>query len=131
MRFRYTIAYVTDVQAELDFFVKAFGLARRFVHEAGDYAELETGSCILAFASHQLGGSNLPQGYRRADASAQPLGIEVGFVVEDLAAAHAAAIAAGASELRPPHQTAWGQQVSWLRSPQGLLIELGTEPAKD
>ena len=128
IRFGYTIAYVADVEAELDFFERAFSLRRRFVSDEGDYGELDTGDCVLAFASHALGSSNLPDGYVRADTAERPLGVEIGFVVEDLAAAHAAALAAGASELRVPHRTSWGQQVCWLRSPQGLLVELGTHP---
>ena len=126
IKFGYTIAYVPDVEAELTFFEKAFSLQRRFVSDEKDYGELDTGDCVLAFASHKLGGSNLPDGYVRADESERPLGVEIGFVVEDLDAAHAAALAAGAAELRSPHSTSWGQQVSWLRSPQGLLIEIGT-----
>ena len=129
IRFGYTIAYVADVEAELAFFEKAFALRRRFVSEQKDYGELATGECVLAFASHALGSSNLPDGYVRVDESGPPPGIEVGFVVDDLKAAHAAALAAGASELRAPHQTSWGQQVSWVRSPQGLLVEIGTHPA--
>ena len=32
MRFGYTIVYVADPGASLDFFERAFGLARRFLH---------------------------------------------------------------------------------------------------
>ena len=43
MQFGYTIIYVPDVAASLAFFTRAFGLARRFLHESGTYGELETG----------------------------------------------------------------------------------------
>jgi catechol 2,3-dioxygenase-like lactoylglutathione lyase family enzyme len=55
MKFGYTIIYVPDVTASLVFFETAFGFPRRFLHESGDYGELETGETTLAFASHELG----------------------------------------------------------------------------
>ena len=50
MKLGYTIIYVADVLATVAFYEKAFGLARRFVHESNLYAEMETGSTALAFA---------------------------------------------------------------------------------
>jgi len=41
MQFGYTIIYVPDVVASLAFFTRAFGLARRFLHESGTYGEVE------------------------------------------------------------------------------------------
>lgn len=35
MKFGYTIVYVPDVLASVEFFEKAFGLKRRFLHESG------------------------------------------------------------------------------------------------
>jgi selenide,water dikinase len=55
MQLGYTIVYVPDVAASLAFFEQAFGLQRRFLHEAGDYGELDTGATTLAFAAHALG----------------------------------------------------------------------------
>lgn len=65
MKFGYTIVYVPDVKASVEFFERAFGLKTRFVHESG-YAEMDTGETALAFASHQLGHGNLPDGYMKA-----------------------------------------------------------------
>lgn len=124
MKFGYTIIYVPDVAASLAFFERAFGFARRFLHESGGYGELETGATTLAFAAHVLGAMNLPAGYVAADASPQPLGMEVAFVCADVAAAHAAAVAAGAAEVKPPQAMPWGQVVSYLRCPDGTLVEL-------
>jgi lactoylglutathione lyase len=42
MKLGYTILYVRDVEASLNFFEIAFGLSRRFYHESG-YGEVETG----------------------------------------------------------------------------------------
>jgi catechol 2,3-dioxygenase-like lactoylglutathione lyase family enzyme len=126
MKFGYTICYVPDVAASLSFFERAFGFRRRFLHESGTYGELDTGETTLAFAAHALGEMNFPGGHIEAHASPRPLGIEIGLVTPDVAAAHAAALAAGARELSPPAQKPWGQIVSYVRAPDGCLIELCT-----
>jgi catechol 2,3-dioxygenase-like lactoylglutathione lyase family enzyme len=123
MRFGYTIVYVDDVTASIEFFEKAFGFKRKFIHES-DYGELETGETVLAFANHQLGSSNLPDGYIAADTSSQPLGIEVAFVTEFVEDAHRTAVAAGATSLKEPSPKPWGQIVSYVRCPDGTLVEL-------
>lgn len=124
MKFGYTIIYVPDVSASLTFFEKAFGFQRRFLHESGTYGELETGETTLSFASHALGKMNFPSGHVAADSSPQPLGMEVAFVTSDVDAAHAAALAAGAREINAPQVKPWGQTVSYVRCPDGTLVEL-------
>lgn len=124
MKLGYTILYVPDVDASLTFFECAFGLRRRFLHESGTYGELDTGETTLAFAAHELGAMNLPGGYVAAHSAAQPLGMELALVTEDVAAAHATALAAGARELAPPQAKPWGQVVSYVRCPDGALVEL-------
>jgi len=124
MKFGYTIIYVTDVLASLTFFDKAFGLKTRFIHESGGYGELDSGQTTLAFASHTLGSSNLPNGYIAADASPLPLGIEIALVTDDVEAAHRRAIQAGALSLKEPIQKPWGQTVAYVRCPDGTLVEL-------
>ena len=123
MKFGYTIVYVTDVAASLAFFEKAFGLKTRFIHESG-YGELETGQTTLAFATHELGSSNLPTGYVAADASDKPLGMEIALVTESVAAAHAKAVSAGARSIKEPLLKPWGQTVLYVRCPDGTLVEL-------
>ena len=123
MKFGYTIIYVRDVVEALAFFERAFGLTRRFVHESG-YGELCTGETTLAFATHSLGVKNLPGGYVAADSSPMPLGMEIAFVTDHVAAMHKKAISEGAAELMSPVQKPWGQTVSYVRSPDGILIEL-------
>ncbi len=124
MKFGYTIVYVPDVAASLKFFQAAFGITTRFLHESGTYGELETGTTALAFAAHALGDDNFPGGHVQAHQSAQPLGFEVALVTDDVAAAHVKAIAAGATELAAPKTKPWGQVVSYVRCPDGVLVEL-------
>ncbi len=126
MKFGYTIVYVSRVSDSLDFFEKAFGFKRRFLHDSGEYGELETGATVLAFAVHALGKMNLPNGYIAADTSILPLGMEIAFVTENIKEAHEKAVATGAVSLKEPILKPWGQTVSYLRCPDGTLVELCT-----
>jgi catechol 2,3-dioxygenase-like lactoylglutathione lyase family enzyme len=126
MKLGYTIIYVPDVAASLAFFEQAFDLKRKFLHESGTYGELDTGETTLSFAAHELGDMNFAGGHVHANTSAQPLGFEIALVTDDVPAAHAKAIAAGAREMAAPSQKPWGQVVSYLHCPDGILVELCT-----
>lgn len=126
MKFGYTISYVADVAASLAFYERAFGLERRFLHESGGYGELDTGATVLGFADHATARGNLGHDYVAGDRSAQPLGMEVALVTDDVPAACERAVAAGATLLAPPAAKPWGQTVAYLRCPDGTLVELCT-----
>jgi catechol 2,3-dioxygenase-like lactoylglutathione lyase family enzyme len=126
MQFAYTIVYVRDVAASLAFFERAFGFERRFLHPSGAYGELDTGATALAFAQHATARANLGHDYVAADASVQPLGVEVGLTTPDVPAACERAQAAGATLLAPPATKPWGQTVAYLRTPDGTLVEVCT-----
>ena len=123
MKFGYTIIYVDDVRSSLNFFEQAFGLKIRFYHESG-YGELETGNTTLAFASHTLGASNLPNGYVAVESSAKPLGIEIALITDSVTQAHQQAVTAGGTSIQEPVDKPWGQTVSYIRCPDGTLVEL-------
>lgn len=78
----------------------------------------------LAFAAHQMGDMNFTVGHVAAHTSVQPLGMEIAFATDDVGAAHAKALAAGAKELAAPTEKPWGQTVSYVRCPDGSLVEL-------
>ena len=126
MKLGYTILYVADVDSSLRFFERAFRFKRRFLHESGTYGELETGETTLSFAAHELGDANFSDGHVRASESTTPLGMEIGLVTLDVASAHAQALREGAIELSAPVEKPWGQIVSYVRAPDGCLIELCT-----
>ncbi|MDR0212545.1 MAG: VOC family protein [Comamonas sp.] len=126
MKLGYTIIYVPDVSASLDFFHRAFGISRRFLHESGTYGELDTGQTTLAFAAHELGELNFPGGHIEAHSSIKPLGFEIALVTEDVELAHRNALSAGAVEMATPVAKPWGQVVSYLRCPDGTMVELCT-----
>ncbi len=124
MKLGYTIIYVPHVAESLTFFESAFGLSRRFLHESGDYGELETGETTLAFASHELSNTNFPSGFVAASDSRKPLGMEIALVTLSVVEAHAKALAAGATQLKEPETKPWGQVVSYVRCPDGILVEI-------
>ncbi len=126
IKFGYTIVYVADVNEALSFFENAFGMSRKFVTEENDYGELSTGETTLSFASHELGRSNFKGGYVSGSDSDQPLGTEIALVTADVNTAHSSALKHGASELKAPEEKPWGQVVSYVRCPSGILLELCT-----
>lgn len=126
VKFGYTINYVRDVDIALSFFEKAFEMKRRFITDENDYGELDTGETVLAFASHELGLSNFSGGYISPTDSEKPLGIEIALITDDVSGIHQRAIQHGAVELKSPETKPWGQVVSYVRCPSGILIELCT-----
>lgn len=129
MRFGYAIAYVEDPERTTAFWERAFGLEKRFVHESGQYAEMETGETTLAFASNALSKSNLPGGFRKNDPAEPPAGVEVALVAEDVEDAFRRALEAGAKAVAEPKTKPWGQTVAYVRDPDGVLVEIGDEVA--
>lgn len=124
MKFGYTILYVKDVPRSVAFYEDAFGLNRRFVHEAGMYAEMDTGATTLSFAASGLAKSNLPCGFRENHLSDPPAGFEVAFTTDDVQAAYDKALAAGALAVAPPTIKPWGQTVAFVRDRDGIVVEL-------
>lgn len=121
MLFRYAILYVDNVAATLDFYEKAFGFKRGVLHAAGDYGELITGDTKLAFSStalmHRLGKNPAPP-------SASAPTFEIVFEVDDVAAALARAVDAGAKTVQGVREEPWGQTTSYVSDPNGYLIEI-------
>lgn len=124
MKFGYTILYVKDVPRAVAFYEDAFGLGRRFVHEAGMYAEMDTGATTLAFAAYGLAKSNLPCGFRENQLAGPPAGFEVGFITRDVQAGYDRALAAGATSVTPPTTKPWGQTVAFVRDRDGIVVEI-------
>ena len=123
MNFGYTIQYVTDVVATVDFYEKAFGLKRKMVHESNLYAEMDTGGTVLAFAANEMAAMN---GFEITPnlPGQKPAGIEIALVTEKVGEAYEHACEAGATGLKPPEQKPWGQTVSYVRDLNGCLVEI-------
>ncbi|WP_426756469.1 VOC family protein [Myxococcus sp. Y35] len=128
MKLGYIIFYVRDVSATVAFYEKAFGLARRFVHETGTYAEMETGTTALAFVEE---GAAKEHGFsiRHLRPNDEASAVEVALVTPDVAGAYARAVDAGAQATQAPKQKPWGQTVAYVRDLNGVLVELCTPMA--
>jgi uncharacterized glyoxalase superfamily protein PhnB len=111
------------VAATHAFFAKAFGLQPGFLHPSGEYGELNTGTTKLGFVSHTMASSH---GFRYTPVSlgAEPPGVEVGLVVDNVQLAFDTAVASGCTSVSPPATKPWGQVVSYVRDLNGLLVEL-------
>ncbi|MFZ5446833.1 MAG: VOC family protein [Myxococcota bacterium] len=120
----YVILYVPRVEASLSFYERAFGLARRFLHESGSYGELETGATALAFADETFTPTKGQFALNRPKTPAA--GAELGLVVADVAQAWQRALEAGAVPVVEPVTKPWGQTVAYVRDLDGFLVELCT-----
>lgn len=123
MKFGYTILYVQDVKSSLDFYEKAFGFKTKFLHEGGDFGELDTGATALAFTSRQL-MTQLGKNPSAADAKSPCF--EIAFTTPDVVAAVAQAVAAGAPLVQAPEHMPWGQTVAYVADLDGFLVEICT-----
>jgi lactoylglutathione lyase len=124
MKYAYTILYVPDVAQAITFYEAAFGFTQGFLHECGDYAELQTGSTTLSFASLSLADSNIEGGVTPSNVHHRPAAFELAFSTDDVAAAYERAVVAGAIPATPPTMKPWGQTVSYVRDLYGNLIEI-------
>jgi predicted enzyme related to lactoylglutathione lyase len=122
MKLGYALVYVDDVNATMDFYERAFGLARGFLHE-GQYGEMVTGATKLGFVHHDTAGTH-GFGYQKLNAAQIAPGIEIGFIAEDVEAAFKKAVEAGATIASKPQKKPWGQVVSYVRDCNGLLVEI-------
>lgn len=131
LRLGYTGFVVEDVAATVAFYGRAFGLAERYAHPSGGYAELETGATMLAFvgeaflASTDLFGTTV----RPNRPELPPIGAQVAFVTEDIEADWQSALAAGATILSALSAKPWGQISGYLADPNGIVVELCTPSA--
>ena len=123
MQLRYIILYVSDVGATMDFYARAFGLELRFLHDGGDYGEMATGETRLAFSSIALMQS---LGKQVAPAAPERPSFELAFATDDVPAALDRALSAGAALVKGATDMPWGQTISYVRAPEGTLVEICT-----
>lgn len=116
--------YVKDVPRSVAFYEDAFGLSRKFVHEAGMYAEMDTGQTTLSFVAAGVAKSNLPCGFRENRPGEPPCGFDIALVTDDVPAAYERALAAGATSVSAPASKPWGQIVAFVRDKDGIVVEL-------
>ena len=120
----YLILYVPKVEEAMEFYEGAFGFTRRMLHESGSYGELETGPTALAFCDETAMADTIPNGFTHARPEGQPGAFEIGIVTDDVEAQYSKALAHGADPAVPPAEKPWGQTVSYVRDPNGFLVEI-------
>lgn len=123
MQLGYTILYVDDVKRSLAFYEAAFGMQTKFIHDSGDYGELNTGGTTLAFSSRQL-MRQLGKNPSASDAHAPCF--EIALLTPDVAAAVQRAVKVGAELVQPPKEMPWGQTVAYVADQDSVLVEICT-----
>lgn len=125
MKLGYVILYVPSIPEAVDFYEKAFGMKCRFQEVEGDmgYAEMETGSTVLSFATEELARSH-GFSFRATRPDAESPSVEIALVTDDVQTAYDKAIAAGATSASVPTEKEWGQTVSYVRDNHGYLVEI-------
>lgn len=123
MKFGYTIIYVSDVEATINFYKKVFSLEQHFLHESKQYGELNTGDTKLAFASNSLAESNGIT-FVKNDAKKAAAGFEIAFITNDVKQSYTHAINHGAIAVKAPTMKPWGQEVAYVRDLNGIVIEI-------
>ncbi len=109
MKYAYTILYVKSVVETIEFYERAFGFARKFLTAENDYGELISGETTIAFASVELGRSNLKHGFEKISTDKKPFGVELAFTTESIEQDFQKAIDSGATEFAPLTEKPWGQ----------------------
>ncbi len=123
-RLGWIVLYVDDVDRSLRFYEEACRQRRRFRDPSGTYAELETGTTALALCDRSQAARSAAVAVGSAGTAPTA---NLTFVVDDVAAAFAHAVACGAVAVREPFDTDWGQTCSYVLDPDGTLVELATE----
>ena len=118
---RYAILYVESLDRALAFYTQVIGFSER--RRIGPYAELDTGSTLLglserSFVGKELLGEALPEPGRGCS--------ELGLVVPEaeVQSLYDRTLEAGCEAVKPPTRQPWGQITSWVRDPDGHMLEL-------
>ena len=117
-----------DAQAAIDWLCKIFGFEQKALYKNEDgtigHAELTLGGGMVMLSS--MKNDEHAQRYRAPD---EVGGIETSgiyLVIADIDAAHARAVAAGATITRPLNQTDYGSRDFAVKDPEGHTWSAGT-----
>ncbi|MEI8406796.1 MULTISPECIES: VOC family protein [unclassified Kribbella] len=119
MKFTKTIVYVEDAEASIAFFERAFGW--KGTYWGNGSGEVDAGETKIVFATYAVGQSHLT-----AIGAPGAVGFEIAFTSEDVEGDFRRAVEAGADPLKEPEKSPWGQVTSYLRCPDGTVIDLAS-----
>ena len=114
---------VDDAEGAIAFYARAFGAAELMRLPMGDrigHAEIKIGD------SHLMLSDEFPEMDIKGPNSRGGATASLMVYVPDVDAAHAQAVAAGATEQTPPEDQFWGDRMSKLKDPYGHIWSLGT-----
>jgi lactoylglutathione lyase len=119
-KLRYAILYVESLERALEFYTQVIGFKER--RRIGPYAELDTGSTLLGLSERSFVAELLSKELPGKGQGSCELGIVVPEA--DVQALYDRALAAGCTAIKAPTRQPWGQVTSWLRDPDGHVLEL-------
>jgi uncharacterized glyoxalase superfamily protein PhnB len=99
----------------------------KFVHESGQYAEMDTGATVLAFSQTELASSLITCGYEKASLTRKPGNILIGIEPEDVRQTLHAALSHGATLVADAELKPWGWLSAMVRDPEGNVVEIARE----
>jgi lactoylglutathione lyase len=119
MKFAKTIVYVEDAKASIEFFERAFGWKGAYWDQGA--GEVDAGDTKIVFATYAVGQSHLA-----TVGAPGAVGLELGLTSEDVEGDFQRAVDAGAEPIKAPEKTPWGQVSSYLRCPDGTVVDLAS-----
>lgn len=119
----YVVLIVEDVTRAVAFYTGALGL--RLAHDAGSYAQLDTGPTRIGLYQRTAMSETLGRTLQHPDPD-RP-GFELGFKVGDCDRAYAQLLRGGAEPAAPPTDRPWGQRTAYVLDPDGYLVELAED----
>jgi len=114
---------VADLDAAVSFYREAFGLDLHPSDHGGEDRWISGAHAAISWSD----GAFLHFALYQAKTGAPSTGVQAGFAVDDLDAAHVRAINAGAELLHPPRAQPWGRSARY-RDLDGNVIELTQPP---
>ncbi|MDM5165582.1 VOC family protein [Bacillus altitudinis] len=120
MKMKYTILYVNDVEASIQFYHHILGFPIKLRVES--YVEFDTGEVTLSINSRQDVKEALGLPVPEVVSSSQTF--EIGFVVNDVNETIASLKEKGVPVIKEPAKKPWGQTVSYVSDPDGHFIEI-------
>ncbi|MCY7631210.1 MULTISPECIES: VOC family protein [Bacillus] len=120
MKMKYTILYVNDVEASIQFYHHILGFPIKLRVES--YVEFDTGEVTLSINSRQDVKESLGLPVPEAVSSSQTF--EIGFVVDDVNETISSLKEKGVPVIKEPAKKPWGQTVSYVSDPDGHFIEI-------
>lgn len=125
---------VADVPRTVAFYESAFDLPLHYMHPSRGYAELDSGSAVLAFLSEEFVAKAALLGpllFTPNRPESPTLGAHVALWSDDIDADWLRAVGAGAQVVSPLGAKPWGQISGYLRDTDGIVVELCTPSPRE